>query len=232
MDISIEKGTIHSLIGPNGAGKTTFFNVITGLLSATRGDVYLEGKKITNLSPEKIIETGIARTFQMPRVLPDMTCLENVMLGMHCLTKADLIGTVFRIPFTKSYQEEKMQERANELLKFVGLEGYGERVASELAWVEEQLVQLSRAIASNPKVLLLDEPTAGMGHTETEKVRHIIQQIRSMGTTIVLVAHDIKLVMGISDKVTVLNFGNKIAEGTVDKVQNSKKVLEAYLGEE
>jgi len=231
VNVAVKKGNIHSLIGPNGSGKTTFFNVVTGLVPVSEGRIFFEDTEITAIRPHKRTKMGISRTFQIPQVIPDMTCLENVMLGLHCRTKMDVGGTLFRLPFSSSFQEKSIKQRAFEVMKSVGLRRSAGLPARDLAWVDEQLLQLARALAIEPRLLLLDEPTAGMGASETEKIKKVIKQIRNTGVTIMLVAHDIKLVMGISDWVTVLNFGRIIAEGSAEKVQKDQKVLEAYLGQ-
>ena len=232
LDMKVERGTIHSLIGPNGSGKTTFFNMVTGLLPSTSGRIHFNGRNITDLRPHVRTKLGIARTFQIPKVLPDMTCLENAMLGQHAGTQTDVMGTLLRLPFTSSAQEFLIKERAYELLRFVGLADSAGKLARDLAWVEEQLLQLARAMACNPSLLLLDEPTAGMGTDESSVVKRVIYNIRDQGTTVILVAHDINLVMGISDRMTVLNFGQMIAQGTAQDLRQNPRVLEAYLGEE
>jgi len=233
LDIVIKKGQIHGLIGPNGSGKTTLFNVITGLLLAKRGNVFYKSKKITNIQSDVITKMGISRTFQAGLIVPNMTTLENVMCGAYSWTNIDILGTFFRCFGVLSKQERKIKQQALELLQLVGIEKSAERWAKELVWVERQLVQIARALASKPEIILLDEPTGGMGTKESERVGEIIKKVRGeMGITVFFIEHDVNLVTALSDWITCINFGKKICEGSPKKVRKDKKVLEAYLGKE
>ncbi len=226
----LENGKINGLIGPNGSGKTTLFNLISGTLPVSGGKITFQSEDITHLKPDVISKKGIARTFQGGQVVPSMTCLENAMCGAYGATRADVLKTFFRIPFTKSVQEEETREHAFKFLKMVGLEGMVHRWTNELVWVQRQLLQIARALASQPKLLMLDEPTAGMGPGESSQVEKIIRQAQEMGITIILVSHDVKLVTAISDWIIVLNSGEKIAEGSSEQIRHDPKVMEAYLG--
>lgn len=229
LDFTVKRGSIHGLIGPNGAGKTTFFNLVTGLLPVTTGKVYFDSEEVTNLKSHVRAGMGMSRTFQEGQLAPGSTVIDNVMVGAHgSIQKPDILGMFFR---SKSTQEEKVKQECLKLLDLVGLLDSAEYWAEDLTWVERQLVQIARAIAAKPKLLLLDEPTSGMGPDESKRVGNIIRQIRDeTSITIVVIAHDVRLVTDISDIITCINFGEKIAEGTPEQIQSDAQVLEAYLG--
>ena len=233
LDIAVKKGDIHALIGPNGSGKSTFFNVVSGVLGASSGKIIFKSVDITDLKPHTIARMGMCRTFQAGKLAPNLTVLENVMTGAHSRTKNDLLNTFFRPFFLTSKQERMIRNMAIESLDRVGLSGRANNLAGDLVWVERQLVQVARAMVAKPLLLLMDEPTGGMGAEESEKVDAIIKRIRDeLHTTIIVVAHDMRLVIGISDVITCINFGKKICEGTPEEVRNNPEVLEAYLGRE
>jgi branched-chain amino acid transport system ATP-binding protein len=230
VDICIRTGSVHGLIGPNGSGKSTFFNVVTGILPATSGRVELCSHDITRLPAHKIATLGIGRTFQGGLVLPMMTCVENVMSGMHSQTSLDVFGTLLRAPFARSKQEKRCAEAAKDMLDFVGLASSTTRPASDLVWMERQLLQIARVLVAQPKLVLLDEPTSGMGAEETDRVADIIEKLKGSGITVMVISHDVGFVARVSDVVTVLSYGEKIFEGSPQEAQTDPRVLEAYLG--
>jgi ABC-type branched-subunit amino acid transport system ATPase component len=230
LDLAVERGTIHAVIGPNGAGKTTLFNVITGVLPPSAGHVLFDDVELTGAPPHRITTAGIARTFQSIRLFKEMTALENVMLGRHCRTRGGFARALLRVPGRLGAEDALTRHRAEELLALVALGPRAGVAAGALTLVEQRRLEMARALATEPRLLLLDEPAAGMHPVEIEQANRLIQQIRATGVTVLLTEHHMSLVMTISDAVTVLNHGRKIAEGAPAAVQRHPDVIAAYLG--
>ncbi|MBL8328058.1 MAG: ABC transporter ATP-binding protein [Rubrivivax sp.] len=229
VGITITEGQVYGLIGPNGAGKTTFFNVITGLYTPDSGSFELGGQPYRPEAVHQVAKAGIARTFQNIRLFAEMTALENVMVGRHVRTHSGLVGAVLRTAGFKR-EEREIEDRARALLAYVGIEKFAEYKARTLSYGDQRRLEIARALATDPKLIALDEPAAGMNATEKVVLRELIDRIRKDQRTILLIEHDVKLVMGLCDRVTVLDYGKQIAEGTPAEVQRSEQVIEAYLG--
>lgn len=236
LDIEVFSGEIAALIGPNGAGKTTFFNCLTGIYTPTKGDIKLNpiggGKQIDlkGLLPNKVTEHGLARTFQNIRLFPKMTVLENVMIGRHCRTKAFIIGAIFRGPRTRR-EEKEIAEKSYQILEKVGLQDFVNEYAQNLPYGAQRRLEIARALATEPSLLLLDEPAAGMNPFETQNLVDLIKEISNDGLAILLIEHDMKLVMSLSDRIYVVDYGKKIAEGDPEAIRSNPDVIKAYLGE-
>jgi ABC-type branched-subunit amino acid transport system ATPase component len=233
LDLQIDEGEIVSVIGPNGAGKSTMFNVVTGLYPPDDGDVRFRGESIVGLAPNRITKLGVARTFQTVHLFPNMTVLENAMVGQHCRGKSGVVGSVVGLPGTRR-EEEQIRSRAKTALGFFGsrLAGYRqEQPAFALSYANRRRLEMARALATDPVLVMLDEPTAGMNPRETLELRdHIVRMRDELGLTVLVIEHDMRVVRGVSDRVVALDYGRKIAEGSYDEVANDPQVIEAYLG--
>lgn len=231
FNMVVKEGEIHGLIGPNGAGKSTLFNLISGFILPTYGKIYFKDNEISSLPPEKRVELGLGRTFQKSSIVTEMSLLENIMAGIYFEDDQTPIKSFFLEHFSLFQKEKAKRKKAVGVLEFVGLSDYKDRWSDQLVWVERQLLQLARSIVSGPDLLLLDEPAAGMGNKERERIKDVITDIRDSGITVIVISHDMEMVMDLCDKLSVINFGSLLFSGRPEEVRENREVMEAYTGE-
>ncbi len=231
LNVEIQEHSIHSIIGPNGAGKTTFFNCVSGFYRPEEGEILFQGRRIDGLSPDQITRRGISRTYQNIRLFSNMTAIENVLVGEHSRLSSGLVGAIFHTPHTVREEAQALEE-AKRLLRFVGLAHEGDSLAKNLPYGIQRRLEIARALASQPRLMLLDEPTAGMNPSEAAQVIELIHEIRNLGVTVILIEHNMQVMMGTAEHIVAFGAGKKIAEGTPKEIQYNPQVIQAYLGEE